>query len=106
MNYKEDYTREELLSICERAFVPQRKWCDRDSAEAQKQLGWCYAWLKAGCDFNIVSTKDLKTDDDTIWVNIVAEGFRYWDYGGIKDEETFYLPTEKRLKKSKGGDWY
>jgi hypothetical protein len=30
---KKEYTREELLEICERAFVPEEKWEDRDIKE-------------------------------------------------------------------------
>lgn len=36
---KTDYTREELISICERAIVPQSKWWDRDSEQAQAGVG-------------------------------------------------------------------
>jgi len=102
---KENYTREKLLSICERAFVLEDKWSDRDSAEAQKQLGWCYAWLKDGCEFKILhNKKGLCTDEDTIWVEIRADGFQKFDWDGEQDIESFYLPTEKRLKS--GSDWY
>ncbi len=104
---KKDYTREELLSICEKSFVPQNLWGDRDSAEAQKQLGQCYVWLKDGCDFKILTktnNKNFITDDQTIWVEIQAKGFEHFDYQGGMDTETFYLPTERRLKRK--GDWY
>jgi hypothetical protein len=100
------YTREDLLKIIEKSFVPENEWSDRDSAEAQKQLGWCYAWLKAGCEFSILSKGDLKTDDHTIWVNIKAHGFAKCDWGGDLEDENFYLPTEKRLKETSGKDWY
>lgn len=104
---KTDYTREELLSICEDAFVPQKKWSNRDSAEAQKQLGWCYAWLKAGCEFEILTKDTLGTDESTIWVEITAQGFMYFESGeGCEDKESFYLPTRQRLEERKGGDWY
>lgn len=31
---KTDYTREDLIAICERAIVPQDHWRNRDSASA------------------------------------------------------------------------
>jgi hypothetical protein len=101
-----DYTRGDLLAICERAFVPQDKWCDRDSSSAQMQLGQCYALLKAGCDFHIRSDSSLCTDDRTIWVAVAWHGFDYFDWGGAPDDDTFYLPTVKRLDQCAGRDWY
>jgi hypothetical protein len=101
-----DYTREDLLAICERAFVPQDKWLDRDSSDAQRQLGECYALLKAGCDFAISRGGSLVTDDRTIWVSVVWEGFAHFDWGGPHDRETYYLPTDARLDAVNGGDWY
>lgn len=100
------YTREKLISICERAIVPEDKWMNRDSASSQKQLGECYAWLKAGCNFEVLEKGNLKTDDNTVWVLISVKGFCWFEEGYELDEETFYLPTEKRLKKNEGGDWY
>lgn len=105
---KKKYTREELLNICERAFVPEDKWSDRDSADAQKQLGWCYAWLKAGCEFEVLYKEGgMFTDERTIWIEVKAKGFMYFEDSECgKDEETFYLPTEAKLEKMKGRDWY
>lgn len=106
---KTEYTREELISICEKAFVPQDKWHDRDSQSAQTQLGEAYALLKDGCKFTVMVTKDGKgcsTDDRTIWIEIESKGFARFDWGGELERETYYLPSQKRLKDRKGSDWY
>jgi hypothetical protein len=96
------YTREDLLAICECAFVQQEHWYNRDSASAQRQLGEAYALLKAGCEFWIGSDTDIRT----IWVVITSEGFAHKDYDGGLDTEHFYLPTRERLAQSDGKDWY
>lgn len=108
------YTRAELIKICEKAFVPQKKWMDRDSADSQIQLGACYALLKAGCYFEIQTKGNCKTDSKTIWIQFWVHDFQYFEYGadsfkkdGNEDGDYhFYLPTMNRLKDRKGGDWY
>lgn len=105
---KLDYTREELIEICEAAIVPMKDWLDRDSYAAHKQLGECWALLKADVPFRI----DADTDHRFIHVtHYDIEGFNYHEYGedGTKDIETSYLPTRARLDEiaAKGWkDWY
>lgn len=103
------YTREDLIKICEQAFVPEEKWHDRDSESSQCKLGECYALLKAGCDFK-VTYEDKEsmcvTDENTIWLYIYSKGFEYFDWSEKKDEHHYYLPTQKRLDEANGGDWY
>lgn len=110
-----EYTREELIKICQKAFIAQEKWNNRDSASSQIALGSCYALLKAGCYFEIQYTKDstgCSTDENTIWIQFWVHDFSWFEYNednakGTKDHNYhFYLPTEKRLKERKGGDWY
>jgi hypothetical protein len=102
-----EYTREDLVAICERGFVPEDSWTDRDSSDAQRQLGQCYALLRAGCEFEVLQGKyDLKTDEHTIWVELTFKGFGYFDYDGDLSRETFYLPTVARLDARAGKDWY
>lgn len=101
-----DYSRENLISIIEKAFVNEDRWNDRDSAAAQKQLGECYALLKCGCDFYILTDGDLKTDKETIWVRILSKGFSYYEYNAGTDADTYFIPTESRLEKANGSDWY
>lgn len=36
-----NYSREDLLNLCDLASVPEDRWGDRDSAGAQKQIGEC-----------------------------------------------------------------
>jgi hypothetical protein len=106
IDIKTNYTREELIAICEKAIVPEKHWLDRDSYSSQKQVGECWALLKAGCKFKILTEGNLITDDQTIWVETEADGFEAFEYGGTeyRERETHYLPTEKRLKRK--GDWY
>lgn len=102
-----EYTRKELINICEKAFVIESKWHDRDSQISQEQLGKCYALLKDGCDFKVIYDEYLcKTDENTIWLYIYSKGFQSFELGADKEEELFYLPTLKRLEKANGNDWY
>ena len=99
--------REDLIKICEQAFVPEDKWRNRDSESAQCQLGECYALLKAGCDFEVVYDDDIcETNEYTIWLYVYSKGFIYFDYAGEKEQHHYYLPTQKRLDEANGGDWY
>lgn len=103
-------TRETLIELCERAIVPERSWCNRDSARAQTGVGECWALLKAGCDYEILTTGTLTTDDRTIWIRFFPHGFSTKELGREEgreyDSETFYLPNEKRLDEADGKDWY
>lgn len=95
-NAKTNYTRQELIYICERAVVPANKWRNRDTPDAQSGVGQCFMALKRGDDFMVIasgnSADDCVTDERTIWVTI--------------GDDRFYLPTPKRLDESVGGDWY
>lgn len=114
---KKEYTREELIAICERAFVPQEHWWDRDTAGAQIKMGSCLALLKAGCYFEIQYTKDgsgCSTDENTIWIQFWVHDFIWFETEHTERDEKgnkfhdyhFYLPTESRLDERKGMDWY
>jgi hypothetical protein len=97
-----NYTREQLIEICEKAIVPVKQWNNRDSADAQRQIGQCLALLKAGCEI----IDQINNNHETITVFISYPGFSKMDHNGPEDEESFYLPTPERLVKRKGGDWY
>jgi len=109
-------TREELISICERASVPEDEWRDRDSEGAQRQVGECLMLLRAGCEFKVHTRRDDPASSTrTIWVTARSRGFGWYE----RDDEApasdpfryharqlYYLPTEKRLRDAAGGDWY
>lgn len=108
-----DYSRENLTAICEAAVVPEEKWWDRDSPGAQTSLYQCWGLLKAGCDYFVHRhAKDGETgcytDDQTIWLTVEWKSFSTFEYGidADKCQDSFYLPTPKRLRARKGGDWY
>lgn len=110
-----DYTREELVAICERAVVPVEKWRNRDSASAQNGVGQAWVLLKAGCEFHIhpnppAGQHGCFTDADTIWLDLEFPGFSAFEYGRSDhhywEDETVYLPTPERLERSAGNDWY
>lgn len=110
------YTREDLLKICEQAFVSEDKWRDRDSEYSQSKLGECYALLKDGCEFEVIYADMCGTDEYTIWLYVYSKGFVYWEScypndteeerKGYKEKKHFYLPTQKRLDEVNGEDWY
>lgn len=112
-----EYTREDLIKICEKAFVSEDKWNNRDSEQAQSKLGQCYALLKDGCDFEVIYDNEMcGTDEYTIWLYVYSKGFYYFDTASpddtmedlrqLKEQYHFYLPTQKRLDEVNGGDWY
>lgn len=87
-------TRELLISLCEKAIVPQNKWRNQDSAGYQKVVGKIWVLLKAGCEF------EISCEDKIIWVTIKIDKFSM--RGG---KTTFFLPTEKYLDGRNGSDW-
>lgn len=104
------YDRGELVAICTEGIVPQNRWRNRDSAAAQRQLGEARALLAAGCDYRVLDGDNparMRTDDQTIWIEISYRGFNDFEYGeGPSYDDTFYLPTRKRLASNRGSDWY
>lgn len=112
---KTDYTREDLIGICERAIVPQEKWSDRDSHHAHEGIGESWALLKAGCKFKVCTKENQPkgdscvTDEETIWLEIYVRDFNYFESEHEDRKEnmnTHFLPTPERLAKANGEDWY
>lgn len=68
--------REELIALCERAVVPVEQWSDRDSADAQKQVGEALVLLRAGVEFTL-----QERTKDTLWVRCYYPGFTAFEYG-------------------------
>ncbi|MBA2678645.1 MAG: hypothetical protein H0U76_09680 [Ktedonobacteraceae bacterium] len=114
---KIDYTREELIVLCELAIIPEESWRHIDTSSGQKKIGNCWALLKAGCQFSVL-TKDNKrkkgtvfsvTNERTIWVEIEMKGvvpFKQGPYANsIPQIELFYIPTLERLEAANGEDW-
>lgn len=109
-----EVTREMLIELCEKGVALETNWHNRDSSSATRQLGEAWALLKAGCDFSIE-----KVDAQTITGTIYYEGFdrfemgrvednnERWSDGVEKDEDYFYIPTQRRLDRvGEGKDWY
>lgn len=99
-------SRDDLLSLCERAVVPVENWSNRDSSDAQRQLGECTALLKAGCKFKVFHGNGHSSD--TLEVLVEYPGFNAFEYGAdsANETETFYVPTPERLERNAGRDWY
>lgn len=104
-----DYSRENLIRICEAAVVSVNEWRNRDSPSSQEKVGLCWAMLRAGCDFKVTTegSGGCVTNDKTIWLEMDWPSFNTFEYGHgeYHREETFYLPTPERLRVS-SGDWY
>ena len=108
---KTNYTREELINLCEKSITNYKTWRDRDMPEATKHIGTAWALLKSDCPFNILDTGDLKTDNHTIWFEIKNPSFTSLDRGesfedGHGESDTFYLPTLKLLEAVNNQEWY
>jgi hypothetical protein len=103
-----NFTRSELITICEKAIIPEANWSNRDSGDAQRNVGEAWALLRAGCPYEVLREQGdngLGTDEKTIWLKVRYKGFKSVEYGeDHADEDTFYLPTEARLAEK--GDWY
>lgn len=108
MSVKTDYTRDDLIWLCEDAVVHVGRWSNRDTPGAQEGIGRAWAFLRAGCPF-VVRTAvthggGCVTNERTIWIEITHPVFGTFDHGAGHESETFYLPTRERL--AGGGDWY
>jgi hypothetical protein len=108
---KTNYTREELIAQCEKAIVPEERWRNRDSAGAQMKLGRCWALLKAGCAFRILTAENnphdgAVTNADTIWIEVSFDGFNTFEGSGKQEVEFMFIPTDKCLQEANGEDWY
>lgn len=109
-----NFSRENLISICERAVVDVSKWQNRDSPSSQERVGKLWVLLKSNCQFEVLYENDgLCTDDNTIWLRVWSPKFLHFDWDGFDlndrdtmEDETFYLPTTALLDYSKGNDWY
>lgn len=95
--------RDTLIFLCERGLVPQDKWSDRDSAGAQLQLGKAWVLLRAGCDYRLADSPPQT--EDTIWIDVTYEGFDWFEVHEMTTD-LFYIPTESRLERTAGRDWY
>jgi hypothetical protein len=111
---KTEYTREELIKLCDEGQVDYSKWCDRDSFSAQRQLHIAKLTLLGGCKFRIITNRkegslwekrkiesSCVTDEETIWVEIFYDE---WEDG--EDWQNHFIPTPKKLKEVNRGDWY
>lgn len=102
MTKKIHRTRENLIALCEQGIVPVEKWVNEFMPGAQQQLSHCCSLLKAGCSFE-ASTQGI---DDYYYVQVTCPTFETITEKKPWTRSGFYIPTETRLKASKGGDWY
>jgi hypothetical protein len=103
------YTREDLIAICEKAIVPVSKWSNRDTPQSQEGIGKVWVLLKTGCPFTVIYEEDspgVITNERTIWLRITSPVFSTFDSGRPEYEELFYLPTLTRIEACSGEDWY
>lgn len=101
------YRRQDLIKLCMDGFVDHEKWGDRDSSDAQRQLGEALALLKADCPVKTLYDEDLCTNDKTIWIEVGFTDFSGFENGVDNNaKEIFYIPTRTRLSKANGKDWY
>lgn len=80
----QDYSRDDLISLCERAVVPCREWNDRDSFSAQVNLQECYDYLNRGYIYDITNESDR-----TIWIS-----FKNVTKNQLKNDPIYYLSID------------
>ena len=127
MEYKNEYTREELIQLCLDSYVPFNRWNDRDSYSAQRGIQFIYEGLTGGVPYiytieygrtiwidfekptdeqrnnmgymNIDSLEDYRSENPD---SEMFDSGKYWrdDYLGG------YMPTRQRLDEKDGDDWY
>lgn len=117
----EEYQRSHLICLAEAAIISHSQWNNRDSAQAQLQVGQCVALLRASCAFKILYPSNsinahtsCTTDNETIWLEIYYRGFNWFENvdetneQGDLNTEQFYLPRYERLVEAlrAGRDWY
>jgi hypothetical protein len=99
---QQQLNRDALIQLCERAIVPHDKWRNRDTPEAQQQLGRLWMFLKSGCEFVITEHSDR-----TVKLSVKYRDFDFFEgSSSVLETDYFYLPTEQRLDKVKGEDWH
>lgn len=101
-----EYTRKELIEICEMAIVPEDKWNNRDSCSAHEGVGRAWAFLKAGVPYKVLRKGSLITNDYTIWLKFTPWDFGSFEYGKRQGNDVVYLPTKARIESANGADWY
>lgn len=103
-----ELTREDLIRLCTHAAVQVSEWRNRDTADAQKQVGEALALLRAGAEWRLA--RDPEQTETTHWIYISYPGFNAFEVGVSKrsawEEDLFYIPTAERLERSNGRDWY
>lgn len=103
---KTNYTRTELIKLCEDAIVPESKWVSDSTEYVQRQVGNCWVLLKAGCKFKVLTDPDCEfpTNDKQVVIRINSKGFRNFEAGnGAKNR--FVLPTRQILNTVED-DWH
>lgn len=101
-----DYTRAELVDLCERAIVPEEFWHNRDSCHSHEGIGKAWAFLRAGVPYKVLTSGDCATDDQTVWVEFYPRDFNSFEEGDRHGRELIYLPTLARIDSADGKDWY
>ena len=96
-----EYTKEDIIKLCDDGVVHFSEWDDRDTPSAQSQLATARAYLIAGCPFRMCIKGSIRSDDETVWIEI-----KHYKFEDEPSFHTYYIPTRKRLDESKEKDWY
>jgi hypothetical protein len=80
-----EYTREDLIKICENAVVHHKKWGDRDSYIAQRNIQSIYKGLTAGLDFRIV-TKEIDASYHSNDSTLIIEFMKPIEYNQLEEK--------------------
>jgi hypothetical protein len=97
---KVDYTREEIIALCDKAIFDVAEWSNRDHPQAMIQVGKCWALLKAGCQFKVITEDPLNigivTNEKIVYLEVWYPVFGDFENDTTEDpkhSDNFYIPV-------------
>ena len=99
-----NYTRDELIKICEDAVVHHTKWYDRDSYLAQQSICSIYEGLTAGLEFKVVTKKDdpdYHSDNNILIIEFIQpinldKIYKYGKELNISDIDDYWIDCDPK----------
>lgn len=98
-------TREELIFLAEEALKIKSIDNTFEVITAYAQLGQLIAWLKLGCDYEIITKGSLGSNFGYSNEDYIFLRFQFYNNTGLFLEATLYTPTYRKIVASVNRDW-